>query len=119
MENNQTTRYYKVPPPPKTKRGRKCDPSKWMSGPDLADHDKYYGWLQHRSQAKFRKESYDLTFEQWLSIWPANTFYERGRGADSLCLVQIDRELGWNIDNVEQITQREHRKRAGEIKGKR
>lgn len=116
MENK--LRYYK-PGTPRTNRGRKKDPSKWASGPDLADHDKYYGWLQHRNQAKFRNESHNITFAQWLTIWPNDTFYERGRSADSICLVQINRELGWTVDNVEQITQREHRKRAGEIKGKK
>jgi hypothetical protein len=91
-------------------RGRSVDPDSWCTGPDRLTHDKYYSWLKHRSQAKYRKEDYSLTWEQWSGIWQDDLWHNRGRGIDNLCLQQIDRELGWHIDNVEVISRREHLK---------
>jgi len=88
--------------------GRTINPDKWIKGPDRICHDKYYAWLKHRSQATYRKEDYELTWDQWESLWPHELFLRRGKGPDSVCLVQLDRSVGWNIDNVEIIVRKTH-----------
>ena len=47
----------------------KTNPNKWISGPDPIDHDKYYAWQKHRAQARFRKEEYALSWEDWQLLW--------------------------------------------------
>lgn len=81
--------------------GRRQTPEKWKTGPDPLQRDKYYGYLKHRSQARYREEDYSLTPEEWLSIWTDEAWLNRGRLSDNYCLVMKDRELGWHMDNVE------------------
>lgn len=99
---------------PNGKPGRHVDPSCWCTGPDPVRHDKYYAYLKHRSQAKFRKEDYTLTWEEWESLWTNERWAERGRTIESLCLQQIDLGEGWHFDNVEIVTRRQHFKIAKE-----
>lgn len=98
--------------------GRRQTPELWKSGPDELEHDKYYAWAKHKAQAKFRNEEHTLTWEEWKSIWTNDLFEQRGRGADSLCLMQQDIRKGWHVDNVSIITRREHLKRAREYRAK-
>lgn len=97
--------------------GRCLDPDSWCTGPDPVRHDKYYAYLKHRSQAKYRKETHSLTWEQWETLWPNDLWSQRGRSADSLCLQQIETGEGWHISNVEIVTRRQHlqNKRTKEI----
>lgn len=90
------------------KRGPKVNPDNWISGPDPIQRDKYYAWLKHRAQAKFRKEEYFLTWEDWDTLWSIDDFLNRGRYADSLCLSRIDNDGPWDISNVEILTRLEH-----------
>jgi hypothetical protein len=90
------------------KRERRQTPEMWVSGPDPIVHDKYYAWLKHRAQARYRGEPYELTWEDWQAIWPTELFLQRGRSAEQLCLVQIDPDLGWIPSNVQVITRREY-----------
>jgi len=90
------------------KRGRTPDPEVWVTGPCRIRHDKHYGYLKHRAQAKFRKEDYSLTLEQWESLWTDELWLQRGRSAESFCLQQIDGEDGWHFENVEIVTRIEH-----------
>lgn len=75
----------------------------WKSGTDLLDHEKYYAWLKHRAQARYRKEDYSLTWEQWWTLWPNELWNRRGRGADCVRLKMINKSLGWHISNVEVV----------------
>jgi hypothetical protein len=88
--------------------GRTVDRSKWIKGPCPVRHDKYYAWLKHRSQANYRKEPYTLTWDQWETLWTDDLFLRRGKGPDSVCLTQLDRSIGWTIDNVEIIVRKTH-----------
>lgn len=99
-------------------RTRRRTPERWLSGPDLIQHDKYYAWQKHRAQAKFRGEPHDLTWDQWDQLWSRERWLERGRGIEQLCLALLDEELGWTITNVQVMTRREwfkikRRKRNG------
>ena len=100
----------------KNPAGLRPDPTKWLSGPDEIQHDKYYALLKHRAQARFRKESHSLTWEQWQDLWPHDLWFQRGRTKESLCLMQIDPEAGWHKNNVEVVTRHTYLKRAQEYK---
>lgn len=89
-------------------RGRPVDPTTWITGPCPIRRDKHYSWRKHLAQAKFRNESYSLTWEDWESIWDDDTWSLRGRAADCVCLAQKTPGDGWHLDNVEVITRRQH-----------
>lgn len=88
--------------------GRYQDPNIWVTGTDPIRRDKYYAWMKHRAQAKYRNEYYDLTFEQFEQLWIDNdTWFNRGRKGTNLCMSLIDYNLGWTSGNVEVITRLE------------
>ena len=89
-------------------RGRNPDPDNWQTGPCPIEHDKHYGYLKHKAQAKYRGELYSLTMDEWMSMWTNDLWLQRGRTTDSYCLQKIDAEQGWSVDNVEIVTRRKH-----------
>lgn len=90
-------------------RGRRRTPERWRSGPDPYQHELYYAWHKHRSQANYRGEPYELTFEDWQVIWAnPEDFLNRGRKPDNLTLTRIDPEGAWSTDNVIIMTRLEH-----------
>lgn len=91
-------------------------PDRWITGPDPIEHDKYYGYMKHKAQAKFRGEDYSLTWEDWQDLWPHDKWLCRGRGKEDLCLMQSDPILGWHNYNVEVVTRHTYLKRAAEYK---
>jgi hypothetical protein len=102
---------------PKPRRGRKMmDPEKYVTGPDPLRRKKYYAWLKHRAQAHYRLEEYLLEWPHWELIWSDEDFVKRGRGADSLCLMLVDREAAWSHDNVEVVTRVKQLQAAGRRK---
>lgn len=101
------------------KRNRRTTPELWVSGPDPITHDKYYAWLKHKAQAKYRKEEYHLTWEEWQNIWTPDIWMQRGRASDDLCLGRLDHLGPWSVDNCHIITRKEHLARQGEfVRGK-
>lgn len=107
----------------KQKPGKKPDPNKvkkqatfvkgvvrphvWKCGPDEYKHSMYTPWMMARAQAKFRDETFELTFEQFYSKWK-DCWAQRGRGIDDLCMSRKDFSEGWTDDNAEVIDRREH-----------
>lgn len=82
---------------------RKTNPENWITGPDPVRRNKYYAYLKHKAQARYRGESYSLTFEEWEDLWQDHLWEQRGKSKDSLCLAQKDVNLGWHYDNLEII----------------
>lgn len=101
---------------PHTTQGRVVDPDKWCTGPDPEKRDHYYSFLKHRSQAKHRKDEYEITYDEWCKLWPIDLWRKRGRGADDLCLSRIDYDLPWSLINCHVVTRREHLKRNHEFR---
>ena len=102
-------KYTTIGPPLGTPgKGRKSDPNKWVTGPCLLTREKYYAFLKHRSQAKYRGEDHTLSWETWQTLWTDAAWEKRGRKGDSLILGRIDWDLGWQDDNVEIMTRRQH-----------
>jgi hypothetical protein len=93
---------YKPRAPYKTKGVKRGpQPHNWVSGPDPRRHDQYYAWLKHKSQADYRGEPHELTFEEWETLWNENFAWEnRGRENNSVNLTRIDKEKGWTMDNI-------------------
>ncbi len=85
-------------------RKRRTTPEYWKSGPDPLRHEMYYAWAKHKSQANYRGEAYELTFEDWLLIWSnPEDFLRRGRKPEDLTLTRKDHEAPWTLDNCEVI----------------
>jgi len=93
---------------PSNKQGRYQNPDTWITGPCPIRRDKYYAWLKHRAQAKYRGEAYDLTWEHFEMLWiDDDTWFRRGRSAESLCMSLVDWHQGWVDGNVEIISRLE------------
>jgi hypothetical protein len=75
-------------------------------------HEQYRCWIQHKNQANFRGEDYELTFEQYQDLWKYN-WDMKGRSTHNYCLTRIDPEGAWTMDNVEVIDRIEHLRRQG------
>jgi hypothetical protein len=85
----------------------------WITGPDPLHHRMYVAFGYNRVSARLRKESWDLSWEQYRDLWLPN-WHQRGRSADSLCMVRQDMEGAWTLSNVELITRSEHGRRVRE-----
>jgi hypothetical protein len=66
-----------------------------------------------KAQAVFRKEPWDLSFEDYCRVWQ-NDWHNRGRTPDSVCLTRRDEDIGWDFENVEIITRAEHFRRGAQ-----
>lgn len=82
-------------------------PHTWVTGPCPKTHKQYRVFIQQRNQANFRKEGWDLSFEDWKVFWEDGKWEKRGRTPESLSMTRIDETKGWIIDNVEVLTRRE------------
>lgn len=90
-------------------------PHTWLSGPDEYRHEMYVPWLKARAQAKFRKEEWELSFEDWFELWK-NDWDNRGRSPENVCMTRIDFDKGWTADNVILMSRSEHLKLQGEMR---
>ena len=92
--------------------------NRWKLGPDtdMITLDKYYGLMKHQAQAKYRGESHSLTWEEWSQLWPTEQWLQRGKSKHNLCLMQIDREGGWHMHNVEVVERMTYLARAQEYR---
>jgi hypothetical protein len=75
------------------KRGRKEHAKDWI-------RDRYYAYLKHRSQARFRKEEYNLTVDEWNELWTEAHWHRKGRGPLDLALFRKNYKGAWAWDNV-------------------
>lgn len=87
--------------------GRYVDPEVWITGPDPLTREKYYAFLKHRAQARFRKEPYDLDWDDWQAFWDDDNFLKRGRGKDDYCLTRTNLREAWSVSNC-YVATRQH-----------
>jgi hypothetical protein len=105
---------YKPRPATYKNKGKRLGPRPhvWISGPDPLRHEQYICWLKAKAQANFRKESWELTFEQYEFLWNQDgSWYQRGRGSDDLLMTRRDSSQPWNKDNCYIELRRTHLKR--------
>lgn len=74
---------------------------------DTLERKQYYCFLQQRAQAQFRNETFDLSFEDFKSLWQQH-WHQRGRHSQDYCLTRIDPEGAWSTDNAHCIPRVEH-----------
>jgi len=85
---------------------------------DPTQHEKYYAFLKHRAQARFRGEPYALTWEDWCELWSHTQWPRRGRGPRSLRLTRRDVTQGWSRINCEIVPHADHMSRINRAKFK-
>ena len=89
-------------------------PESWLSGPDPIDHKLYVDCQRARAQANFRGEGWTITEQEYIALWRQNDNYKlKGRSSGSLCLVRIDLEKPWTLDNVEILERVRHYRKCG------
>ena len=74
-------------------------PNAWKTGPDPETHKRYLQWLQQKNQAQFRKEIWQLPFDQWMTIW-GDLIEQRGRQRGQLSMIRRNYLAPWTPDNV-------------------
>jgi hypothetical protein len=75
------------------------------SDPDL--HKKYIPFLRARAQAWYRGEEFEMTFEEYVSIWSEAAWSLRGRSRNSICMTRKDILGSWSLANCELVTRLE------------
>jgi hypothetical protein len=98
------------------KPGRYIDPSSWKTGPDIEVRQKYYAYMKHKSQAHYRKEQHELTWDEWNQLWTPTLWEQRGRTVACMILTRVDTDLAWRLDNCIVCSRREHIDRIKESK---
>jgi hypothetical protein len=83
-------------------RGQRPNPELWDEH-TVIERDRYYAWLKHKAQAKFRGEEYDLTAQQWADLWSHDLWMNRGRAVGCNMLIRIDNLGAWTWNNVKVI----------------
>lgn len=96
MDNTSETTLVNV----KKKTGRKPGEKPWLwSIKDPIQREYYYAYIQQKNQANFRNEQYELSFEQYLTIWGEN-INNRGRRKGQWSMTRYDSTQPWKIGNV-------------------
>ena len=72
---------------------------KWKTGPDPAVRKHYYRFLKARNQAKFWKQEWTLTWEDYLDLFKtASGTWSRDKNA--LNLTRVNTKEGWHLSNI-------------------
>lgn len=100
----------------KRTKTNKSRPQTWTYS-DPFDHARHIPFLRSKAQAVFRNEDWQLTFEEFCSLWDTEAKWaQRGRKSDDLTLTRIDPKKPWRLDNVHIITRLEQLKISGFIR---
>lgn len=99
------------------KPGRGCGPRPqvWVTGPDPVRHEQYTQFLRQRAQARYRREGWDITFDDFVEIWGTD-WCHRGRASEDLCMTRRDYDLSWSPHNVDIVPRHEHVRRSWIVK---
>ena len=71
------------------------------------NHEQYLAFLQMRAQANFRKEKFELAFEDFQAAWQGKWMF-KGRRRGDYCLTRLNQESAWTKDNVQCILREQH-----------
>jgi hypothetical protein len=77
-------------------------PHVWITGPDPIQREKYYAWLKTRSQAAYRKETWALSFEEFVELW-GDQWARRGKQVTGLMMMKRDWQGAWTRANVQVV----------------
>ena len=88
-------------------------PNSWKYE-DMFDRIRHVPYLRQKAQCKFRGEAFELTFENFCTLWDTEEKWcARGRNRADLVLTRIDIQGPWSMTNVEIITRGEQLTRSG------
>ena len=87
-------------------------PERWISGPDPKIHRMYEPFLKAKSQANYRREGWEMTFDEFAELW-ADKWELRGRDGPDLCMTRINHEAPWSRSNCEIVTRKVANARCG------
>ena len=90
-------------------------PNAWCTGPDPLRHEQYTQFLRQRAQARFRKEGWEIEFDEFCTIWGTD-WCHRGRASEELCMTRDDYDLPWHKNNVTIVPRHEHVRRSWIVK---
>jgi hypothetical protein len=68
-----------------------------------------FKYCQMRAQAKFRKEEFTLTWDEFQNLWQGR-WHLRGRNSNSLCMTRSDWNGPWDKNNTIIVDRLEHLK---------
>jgi len=102
-------------PNPRAGKGTGLRPHVWKSGTDPQRHEQYTQWLRQRAQANYRKEVWDLSFDDFVEIW-GQDWCHRGRASEDLCMTRDDYDQPWHKTNVDIVPRHEHVRRSWVVK---
>lgn len=109
---------YKPRPTTYSSKGkpRGPEPQRWITGPDPRRHEQYTAFLRARAQARFRKEGWELSFEDFEALWNQDaSWLQRGTSSDSLLMTRRDFSLPWSKDNCYIELRRTHLQRMCQL----
>ena len=70
------------------------------ANPDRDLQNKRNIFHRQKAQAKYRKEVWNIDYDQWWGLW--EPYWDlRGRCPTDYCMRQLDPQLGWEMPNVE------------------
>ena len=90
-------------------------PHTWVTGPDPEHHAKYIAWQRARAQANYRKEEWQITFQDWVAVWGEN-WHRRGRSPDSLVMMRRRWQEPWTKRNAQLVDRPTFHARQARIK---
>ena len=99
-------------------RGTGPRPHTWIAGTDPVRHDQYNAWLKARSQAWFRKEIWEITFEQWVKLWGV-LWPMRGRHRHCVMLMKQRWQEPWSMTNAHLVNRDQFHQAQARIKQQR
>lgn len=76
----------------------KTFPERWKMGPDKIKRKVLRWYSLAKAQANFRKEKWQLTFDEYYGFWKWHT-HKRGRTESSVALTRIDASKPWCKSN--------------------
>jgi hypothetical protein len=84
-------------------------PKAWIFPNDPVKNQAYLCYLRAKAQAKFRKEFWEFSFEDWWAMWEASgQWHNKGKKAHEYCMMQHDTDQGWTKANAYVATRAEH-----------
>jgi hypothetical protein len=64
------------------------------------DKQKRLAWARMKAQAKFRKEEWDLSWEDFIILWTDDLWEKRSKKSNGLVMMRTDIDKPWQFDNV-------------------